>query len=74
MSAMDDLRAQVTRITTQDQAIIALCKGLSAQLKAANAAGDSAAIEELANQLAADADAVAADVAANTPPAPPAAA
>lgn len=67
MAAIDDLKSAVERIGTQDAAIIALCTGLSQQLKDALAAGNTQAIADIANQLGAQADAVAAAVAANTP-------
>ena len=66
MAAIDDLKAAVERVSTQDAAIITLCNGLSQQLKDALAANDTAAIEDIANQLSAQADTVAAAVAANT--------
>jgi GTP1/Obg family GTP-binding protein len=70
MAAIDDLKASVARVTEQDQAIITLCTTLSQQLKDALASNDTAAIEDIANQLGAQADQVAAAVQANTPQAP----
>ncbi len=70
MSAeLDALTASVAKIKSADDSIIALVKGIAAQLTAQ--AEDPAAIRALAAELNAEADAVAAAVTENTPAAPP---
>jgi chromosome segregation ATPase len=65
MTALDSLQAAVERDTAVDTSAIALIKGIADQLKAAQ--GDPAAIAALTDKLTANADALAAAVAANTP-------
>lgn len=64
---LDDLTAEVTRNTEVDASARALLTGLSAKLDAAIAAGNPAAIQDLANSLRASNDTLAAAVTANTP-------
>ena len=71
---LDDVLADVTAEVTADQSLITLCNGLSAQLKAALAAGDTAKVQQIADQLEANTATVVAAVNANTTPTPPPAA
>ena len=69
MSAeVDNLRASVAHISQVGDSAMALINGLAEQLR--NIATDPAAITALADELNAKADAIAADVVANTPAAP----
>ena len=70
--AMADLTTAVANDTTVSGSIITLLNGVAAQLAAALAANNPAAIEALVTQLNANAAAMAAAVTANTPAAPPA--
>lgn len=70
MSALDNLRAQVERNTNVTDSAITLLQGLKAQLDAAIASGDPAAVQAVADNLGAETDKLAAAVAANTPSAP----
>ena len=62
---MDDLAAAVKKNDDVVDSAVTLITGLAAQLLAAK--DDPVAIEALANEVSAKADALAADVAANTP-------
>jgi hypothetical protein len=69
------LAASVARVETVDAAIVALCDGISGQLKALAAAAPDLAtlqaqLDAFAGRLGASSDKVAADVTANTPAAP----
>ena len=70
---LDDLLTKVTNLTTVDDSLVALCQGLSEQLKAAIAANDPAKIQAVADALDAETAKITAAVTANTPAAPPAA-
>ena len=71
MSALDDLKTEVEQVKTVEQSAVTLLQGLKAQLDAAIASGDPAALEALSADLKNSADALAAAVVANTPiPAP----
>lgn len=67
MAAIDDLTAAVARDTDVDASAITLLNGLKAQLDAAIAAGDPAALQALSDQLGTNASALADAVSANTP-------
>lgn len=64
MSFIDDLRTEVERTTTLEQSAITLIQGLSQQIS--DAAGNEAAVRDLASQLSSQADALAAALPANT--------
>jgi len=70
---MANLTAAVARNTAVTASALALIAGIKAQLDAAIAAEDPAALQALSDSLGKDDDALAAAVAANTPAAPPAA-
>lgn len=70
MSEMASLTAAVANDTTVDQSAVTLLNGLKAQLDAAIAAGDPAALQALADQLGANATALSDAITANTPAAP----
>ncbi|WP_429565729.1 hypothetical protein [Paraburkholderia sp. MM6662-R1] len=74
MSALDDLKAEVAATITVEQSAVTLIQGIAAQLQAAlaAAANPDPAIVDLTNQLTASASALAAAVAANPVPVPPA--
>ena len=72
MAALDDLQAEVARNTSVEASAVTLIQGLAAQIAAATANNDTAALAKLTSDLSASADALAAAVTANTP-APPAA-
>lgn len=70
MSVLDDLTANVTKVTQADDAIIALLGNVKAKLDAAlaNPGGvDVAALQALSATLGSEADKVAAATVANTP-------
>ena len=67
MSALSDLQAQVAQNSSVEGSALTLIQGLAAQLAAAIAAGDPAALTTLQTQLATSATALAAAVKANTP-------
>lgn len=67
-AALDALKAAVTNENTTIDSAIALINGLAAQVAALPA--DSAAIAQLASDIKAKGDALAAAVVANTPAAP----
>ena len=67
MAQLDDLTAQVAQNTTVEGSALTLIQGLAAQLAAAIASGNPAALTALQTQLKTSADALAAAVAANTP-------
>jgi hypothetical protein len=64
------LQASVARVKTVEDSAIALLQGLKAQLDAAIASGDPAALQALSDALGTDSDALAAAVTANTPVTP----
>lgn len=74
MADITSLTAQVAQTTSIEQSALVLIQGLAAQLAAAIASEDPAALQTLQDQLNASATSLAAAVAANTtpPPAPPA--
>lgn len=71
MSALDNLKTQVTALETVEASAVTLLQGLKAALDAAIASGDPAAIQAVADQLGTDTATLAAAVAANTPAATP---
>lgn len=66
---LDALTVQVAANTSVEDSALTLIKGFAAQLAAAIAVGNPAALTTLHDSLKASADALAAAVAANTPPA-----
>lgn len=70
MSALTDLQAAVAANTSVEASAVTLIQGLAAQIAAAVASNDSAALETLAGQLTASSSALATAVSANTPAAP----
>jgi hypothetical protein len=68
------LTAQVAQNTSVEESAVTLINGIAAQLAAAIAAGNPAALDALQAQLAASASDLGAAITANTPAAPPAAA
>jgi len=70
MALLDPLTAEVANNTTVVNSAIALIQGIKAQLDAAIASNDPAALKALSDQLAANDAALGAAVAANTPAAP----
>lgn len=71
MSAIDDLKAEVTKVNTVEASAVTLIRGIAAQIAAAVAAGDHDALTALTTQLTTGTDALAAAVTANTPVATP---
>lgn len=67
MATMDDLKASVQKNTDAEASVITLLKGISQQLKDAQAANDPAAIQAVIDQIDANTAAAAAAVVANTP-------
>ena len=67
---LDNLKAQVARNTSLEQSAIALIQGLAQQIR--DAAGDPAALAELATNLETSATSLSDAIVANTPAAPPA--
>jgi hypothetical protein len=67
MSALTDLQAAVAAENTVVQSAITLLNGLKAQLDAAIASGDPAALTALSADIAGQTAALAAAVTANTP-------
>jgi hypothetical protein len=67
MATMEDLKASVQKNTDAEASVIALLKGISQQLKDAQAANDPAAIQAVIDQIDANTAAAAAAVVANTP-------
>jgi hypothetical protein len=67
MAALDDLKAAVQKETEVDQSAIVLLNGLKAQLDAAIASNDPAALQALSDQLGSSSQSLADAVAANTP-------
>ena len=67
---LDNLKAQVARNTSLEQSAIALIQGLAQQIR--DAAGDPAALAELATNLETSATSLSDAFVANTPAAPPA--
>jgi hypothetical protein len=67
MSALDDLAAQVEKNASVEASAVSLIQGIASQLQAALARNDNAAIVALTQQLATNAEALGAAVAANTP-------
>lgn len=62
---LDDLKSQVTAMQGVVDSVVTLLNGLHAKLDAALASGDPAKIQEISDALKAEADALAAAVAAN---------
>lgn len=69
-TTLADVAAATTRNTTVVGSALILIQGLSAQLKAAIAANDPAALQAIVDQLDGSDTALASAVAANTPAAP----
>lgn len=67
------LVAQVTQNTSVEASAVTLIQGIAAQLSAALASNDSAALPALVTQLNTSATALSAAITANTPAAPAAA-
>lgn len=67
MSALSDLQAAVAQTATVEASAVTLIQGIAAQLAAAIAANDPAALTALQTQLTTSATALAAAVTANTP-------
>lgn len=70
MATMEDLKAAVARNTSAENSVIELLKGISQQLKDAQAANDPAAVQAVIDQIDANTAAAAAAVVANTPTPP----
>lgn len=70
MSALDDLQAAVTAESTVIDSAVTLLGGLKAQLDAAIAAGNPAALTQLSTDIGAATQKLADAVAANTPAVP----
>lgn len=70
MSAISDLQDAVAAATTVEESAITLLQGLKAQLDAAIAAGDPAALKALSDTIGAETAKLSAAVVANTPAAP----
>jgi hypothetical protein len=68
MAQLDDLKAQVTKNTEVEASAVVLIQGIAQKLKDAIAAGDPAALTQLATDLNASATSLADAVAANTTP------
>ncbi len=66
-AAFDALREQVTQSISVQESAILLIQGLYQKLLDAIAAGDPAALQALADEIAAEKDRLAEAVAANTP-------
>lgn len=66
MSALDDLRAAVSKNTTVVESTLTLLGGLADRMNAANTNNDPA-VAALAAEVSAEADKLAAAVASNTP-------
>ena len=73
MSALSDLQAQVAKNTDAEKSAVTLLQGLSDQLKAAVASNDTAALQQLSNQLSESVAPLAAAIVASTPVSTPAA-
>ena len=70
MANFDALNAEVANLTSVVDSAVALINGIATKIEeavAANDAGDNTALGELATSVRAQADALAAAVAANTP-------
>lgn len=70
MINLDKLQADLQAETDATIAAVALISALVEEVKAANASGDQAAVDAIADKFAAQAKALADAVAANTPAAP----
>lgn len=70
MATLADLQTKVTNNTTVISSALTLIQGLKAQLDAAIASNDPAALQALSDQLDSADSSLAAAVAANTPAAP----
>jgi hypothetical protein len=73
MSALSDLQAQVAQNTDAEQSAVTLIQGLADQLAKAVASDDSAALQQLSDQLSASVAPLAAAIVASTPVSSPAA-
>lgn len=67
MSAIDDLTAQVHANTDLEQSAVSAIKGIAEQLRVALANDDSAALQQLSQQLTSSAQSLGEAIAANTP-------
>lgn len=67
MATLADIQAAVAAETTVEQSVITLLNTLSADLKAAIASNDPAAMQAVVDQLNTNAQTLAAAVTANTP-------
>jgi hypothetical protein len=74
MTGLTDLQTAVANEETVEAGVVTLLQQLSADLAAALANNDNAALEALVTQINTDAASMAAAVTANTPAAPPASA
>jgi molecular chaperone GrpE (heat shock protein) len=72
MSALDDLKAAVSKNTDAETSVVTLLNGIAQQLKDALAANDPAAVQSVIDQINANTTSAAAAVVANTPAAKPA--
>lgn len=75
MADFTNVLAQVEKLKTVKESVIAFVNGVAGQVAAAveaNDAGDNSQLETLAADIQAQADAIAAAVTANTPTEPPA--
>lgn len=70
MIDMTKVQAALTEDSDAHAAIISLVQTLAAEVKDANAGGDQAAVDALADQISTSAKALADAVTANTPAAP----
>jgi len=70
MATLDDITAAVAAEKTVEDSVVMLLQQLSAQLQAAMASNDPAAMQAIVDQLNSDAQTMADAVTANTPPAP----
>ena len=71
MATLADITAAVAAEKTVEDSVVALLQTLSADLKAALASNDPAAMQAVVDQIDANAKALADAVSANTPAAPP---
>lgn len=71
MANLADLAAEVAAEKTVDDSVVALLNGLTANLAAAVAANDPAAVQAVLDSMKVNSAELAAAVAANTPAAPP---
>ena len=67
MAVLQDIQAAVTAEKTVEDSVVTLLTSISAQLKAALAANDPAAVQAIVDQINTNAATLAAAVTANTP-------